>query len=190
MIYLYVSNYIKGKIMCMSKFFKRKSLVIDGRLSPHFSYNEMTRSQTAIRNNINNTPNRVELKCLKELCINALEPIRVYYSAPVNVTSGFRSVLLNRKIGSIDSSQHVLGQAADFIVNRQNNLDVWKWIILESGIKFDQIIAEFFDLGGWIHLSYVKKNPRFKCSIAKKVDGKTRYFHYEVDQIMNEEYIL
>ncbi len=161
---------------------------VGDKLSPHFSYDEMTRSQTAERNSIDNTPKIENVENLIALCENILEPVRVHFKKPATVTSGFRCIELNRKIGSTDRSQHTKGEAADFVINGSSTVtDVWKWII-DSDLDFDQVIQEF---GRWVHVSYKRSGEnRHKCSIAKKVDGKTRYFHYTEEQIENEEYEL
>jgi len=157
-------------------------------LSPHFSYDEMTRSQTAERNSIDNTPKMEQVDSLIALCENILEPVRKHFKKPVTVTSGFRCIELNRKIGSTDKSQHTKGEAADFVVNGGATVtDVWRWII-DSDLDFDQVIQEF---GRWVHVSYKKEGKnRHKCSVARKIDGKTRYFHYTEDRIASGDYEL
>jgi hypothetical protein len=161
---------------------------VGDKLSPHFSYDEMTRSQAAERNSIDNTPKIENVENLIALCENVLEPVRVHFKKPATVTSGFRCIELNRKIGSTDRSQHTKGEAADFVINGSPTVtDVWKWII-DSDLDFDQVIQEF---GRWVHVSYKRSGVnRHKCSIAKKVDGKTRYFHYTEEQIEKGEYEL
>jgi hypothetical protein len=162
---------------------------VGDKLSKHFSYDEMTRSQTASRNGIDNTPSSKEVNNLISLCDTILEPVRVHFKKPVTVTSGYRCLELNSKIGRIgstDRSQHTKGEAADFVVNGKPTVtEVWKWII-ESDLDFDQVIQEF---GRWIHISFKGDGKnRHKCSIAKKVNGKTRYFHYTEEQIENGDY--
>ena len=61
------------------------------KLSKNFSLEELIQSQTALRNNIDNTPNEVQIANLEELVLNILQPLRDYYEAPVKITSGFRS---------------------------------------------------------------------------------------------------
>lgn len=161
---------------------------VGDKLSQHFSYDEMTRSQTAKRNDINNTPNLKQIDNLIDLCENILEPIRGHFKKPVTITSGFRCIELNKKIGSTDKSQHTKGQAVDFVVNGDITVaDVWKWII-ESDLDFDQVIYEF---GRWIHVSFKKNGKnRHKCSVARRVNGKTRYYHYTEDKIASGNYKL
>lgn len=160
-----------------------------GYLSTHFSQEELIRSETATRHCIDNTPNANQLQSLKDLAIDILEPIRVHLKKPVFITSGFRCHELNTKIGSSSRSQHKKGEAADFVVTAPHDITgVWKWIILESGLDFDQIIHEF---DRWIHISYKKDgNNRNKVSIAKKINGKTRYFHHSVDDVKNGKFTL
>ena len=165
---------------------EKKVWKVGDKLSPHFSYDEMTRSQTAERNSIDNTPSDEQINNLIELCDNILEPVRVHFNRPVTITSGFRCKELNRKICSTDRSQHTKGEAADFVVNGSPTVtEVWRWII-DSDLDFDQAIQEF---GRWVHVSFKKDgNNRHKCSVAKKVDGKTRYFHYNEEQIAKGTY--
>ena len=62
------------------------------QLSKHFSLKEMTKSGTAARLGLDNTPNEEQIENLKALCENILEPLREYYeSRPIMVTSGLPS---------------------------------------------------------------------------------------------------
>jgi len=147
------------------------------KLSKNFSLKELTRSQTAIRNGINNSPDTSQLVCLTALCTAVLQPIREVHGT-VNINSGLRVLELNRKIGSGDSSQHVLGMAADLECPSIDNLQLAKWI--EQNIKFDQLILEFYEQGdptsGWIHCSYNNQGEnRGRVLTASRVDGKTQY---------------
>ena len=77
------------------------------QLSKHFSLKEMTKSGTATRLGLDNTPNEEQIENLKALCENILEPLRDYYeSRPIMVSSGFRSEKLSEAIGSSSRSQH------------------------------------------------------------------------------------
>ena len=61
------------------------------QLSKHFSLKEMTKSMTAQRRGIDNTPGAGEIKCLGDLCWKVLEPLRAHFDKPVTITSGYRS---------------------------------------------------------------------------------------------------
>ena len=142
------------------------------QLTDHFSLVEMTRSQTASRRGIPNIPNRAEVAALKLLCERVLEPVREHFGKPVVVTSGFRSVALNRAIGGSASSQHCRGEAADFTVPGISNIEVCRW--LEKNLNYDQLIYEFGE-GGWIHVSFSKDRMRNQELRAVRIAGRTRY---------------
>lgn len=129
-------------------------------LSPHFTLAEMTASDTAERNDISNTPNESEIRYLAVLCEEILEPLRTK-TGPIQVTSGFRCIPLNRKIGSKDSSHHTKGRAADIKVASMRPLDVCK-LILSLNLPFEQLIHEF---GSWTHVAIAEdgKVPKRQC---------------------------
>lgn len=141
------------------------------QLSTNFTLAEMTKSDTATRKGIDNTPTQAQLANLKLLCEKVLEPVRQHYKKPVKVTSGFRCVKLNKAIGGSGTSQHCEGMAADFTVVGVSNLEVCQWI--QTNLKFDQLIYEFGE-SGWAHCSY-DTTPRQEVISAKKIGGKTKY---------------
>ena len=65
------------------------------QISQNFTLKEMMQSQTALRNNLDNTPNDLQTQNIEELVKNILQPLRDYYQAPIKVTSGFRSPALS-----------------------------------------------------------------------------------------------
>ena len=145
-------------------------------LSAHFSLAEMLKSQTAERMGIANYPHDTHIECLKELCVNILEPIRKHYGKPIQPSSGFRSELLCEAINSKPTSQHALGQAVDFEVMGVTNEDLCKWII--DNLEFDQLIDEGIGengKGGWVHVSYNPLDLKCECLRAIKQNGKTVY---------------
>ena len=126
------------------------------KLTPHFTLDEMVKSQTALRLGLDNTPDTDEMKSLLALCENVLEPVRIHWAKPVVVNSGFRALRVNRAIGSRDSSQHAKGEAADIEIPGIDNLVLYYWIAEE--LDFDQLILEFYNgepSSGWVHVSYV-----------------------------------
>ena len=148
------------------------------KLSENFSLQEFTKSQTATRHNIKNVPNDKQIFNLRNLCVNVLQPVRDYFLKPMIISSGFRSVELNIKIGSTIKSQHIQGMAADVEVLDVGNLELSNYI--HNNLKYDQLILEFHnpeDLhSGWVHVSYNAENNRHEYKEAYKNDeGKTRY---------------
>ena len=148
------------------------------KLSDNFNLHEFTRSQTATRHNIENVPSDTQIFNLRNLCVNVLQPVRDYFLKPMIISSGFRSVELNIKIGSTIKSQHIQGMAADVEVLDVGNLELSNYI--HNNLKYDQLILEFHnpeDLhSGWVHVSYNAENNRHEYKEAYKNDeGKTRY---------------
>ena len=94
------------------------------KLSDNFSLHEFTRSQTATRHNIDNTPSEEVIGNLQSLCLGVLQPVRTNFQKPMIISSGFRSKELNSKINGSPNSQHVFGQAADIEVLEVSNLEL------------------------------------------------------------------
>ena len=145
-------------------------------LSRNFSLQELIKSDTAIRLDINNNPNSGQIEKLKALCENILQPVRDHFGR-VKVTSGFRSPELCVAIGSSVNSQHAKAEAADFECPGVDNAELADWIHRE--LPYDQLILEFYTPGepnsGWIHCSWIADKPRASYLWAYKSDGKTKY---------------
>ena len=142
------------------------------QLSKHFTLEEMTKSMTATRKGIDNTPGAGEIKSLGDLCYEVLEPLRAHFDLPVTVSSGYRSEALCEAIGSKKTSQHALGCAIDFEINGVPNIKVAYW--LTNNVDFDQCILEYYKpkdgSAGWIHVSYNEKGSNRKQILT--FDGK------------------
>ena len=139
------------------------------RLSDHFTLDELTFSQTAVRHNINNNPSSSVRNNLKTLADN-LEKIRTLLGHPLRISSGFRCMELNRKIGGSVNSSHMDGLAADFTCERFGKpIDIVK-ALFKSGIKVDQVIEE----GTWVHISFDPK-MRQQFLTATFMNGKPSY---------------
>ena len=145
-------------------------------LSRNFTLQELIKSDTAVRLDINNNPNSGQIEKLKALCENILQPVRDHFGR-VKVTSGFRSVDLCLAIGSSQNSQHARAEAADFECPGVDNVELADWIKRE--LPYDQLILEFYTPGepnsGWIHCSYIEGTPRASYLHAFRSEGKTKY---------------
>lgn len=147
------------------------------KLSKNFSLAEFTRSQTATRRGIDNTPKGQHLEAAKTLFEKVVQPIRDHFG-PTRLNSGYRSPDLNKAVGGSKTSQHCQGEAADLEVPGVSNYDVAKWI--EDNLEYDQLILEFYTPGipnsGWVHVSYNHDGNQRKQSLtAMKENGKTVY---------------
>lgn len=125
----------------------------------YFSINELTRSATANRLGIDNTPSEAIRKNLEKLINTVLDPLREAWGAPIIVTSGYRCPALNRAVKGSKTSQHVLGQAADLktvgdkLENNKKLFELAKKMIEDGRIVVGQLIDEYgYD---WVHISTV-----------------------------------
>ena len=143
------------------------------QLTKHFTLQEMTASETAVRRGFDNTPNATELANLVRTAELLEEVKAVLDMKPILVNSAFRSKQVNDAVGSRDTSQHRLGCAADIRVPGMNPDQVCRAIIA-SGIEFDQLIREFWTVdggGGWTHISVPntkEMTPRRQALIIDK----------------------
>ena len=147
------------------------------KLTENFSLLELTKSQTAERKGIDNTPGPEHQENLKKLCENVLQPVRDYFSKVVTISSGYRSPELCTAIGSKITSQHAKGQAADFEIFGVSNKALADYI--DSELHYDQLILEYWKESdpnsGWVHCSYSESNNRRQYLRAYKEDGSTKY---------------
>jgi len=146
------------------------------QLSTNFSLDELTRSMTATRLCIDNTPSMRVIDSLQALVDNVLQPVRDRLG-PVRISSGYRSPELNKAIGGSPTSDHCFGYAADIQINGFDNKELARWI--RDGGGFTQLILEFYEDGkpnsGWVHISYNPDNLKNECLRAVKQAGKTVY---------------
>ena len=146
------------------------------RLSENFTLQEYTKSQTALRRGIDNTPNDEHLAKAKSLFENVVQKVRDHFG-PTVVNSGYRGPELNAAIGGSANSQHCKGEAVDIECPGKSNHDVAKFI--EDTLDFDQLILEFYTPGEpnsrWVHVSYKEEGNRKQSLTAVKENGKTVY---------------
>ena len=142
------------------------------QLSKHFKLEEMTKSMTATRKGIDNSPGAGDIKNLENVCYEILEPTRAHFDKPITITSGYRSEELCEAINSKKTSQHAKGQAVDLEIMSVPNIKLAYWI--EANCDFDQLILEYYkpDDGqaGWVHVSYNEKGANRKQVLT--FDGK------------------
>jgi len=147
------------------------------KLSKNFSLAEFTKSQTAERKGLDNTPTDEHLVRAKLLFANVVQKVREKFG-PTVINSGYRGAELNAAVGGSTKSQHCKGQAADIEVPGVANAEVAQWIV--DNCDFDQLILEFYTPGipdsGWVHVSYVGPEENRKSILtASRVGGKTKY---------------
>ena len=147
------------------------------KLSENFSLVELTKSQTAERKGIDNTPSTEHQENLKRLCESVLQPVRDHFSRVVSVSSGYRSEELCLAIGSKTTSQHARGEAADFEIFGISNKELANYV--HFNLNYDQLILEYWKEedpnSGWVHCSFSEGNNRRQYLRAYKENGSTKY---------------
>jgi zinc D-Ala-D-Ala carboxypeptidase len=146
------------------------------RLSQNFTIQEYIKSQTALRQGIDNTPTEEHMGNATALFRNVVQKVRDQFGVTV-INSGYRGEALNKAVGGSSKSQHCKGEAVDIECPGTPNYDVAKWI--EDNLDFDQLILEFYTPGipdsGWVHVSYKSEGNRKSVLTAMKENGKTVY---------------
>jgi D-alanyl-D-alanine dipeptidase len=149
------------------------------KISQHLSLSEVTRSETAKRKGISNTPTAEHLENFKLLAEKVFEPIRAHFGVPIHISSGYRSKELNDAIGGSQTSQHSKGQAIDIDMDGSTNGVTNKMIFdfIKDKLDFDQLIWEFGTDKNpdWVHVSYTKAGNRKQKLKAVRSGGKTTY---------------
>ena len=117
------------------------------KITKNFTLTELTKTNTGITNN----PNQQQIGALIRLCGELLQPARDLYGTAIHVNSGYRSFAVNKAVGGVRNSQHMLGEAADITVHtRERNKKLFE--LIRDNLSFDQLINER-DFS-WIHVSY------------------------------------
>ncbi len=147
-------------------------------ISKHISEKEATKSITALRLGLANTPNVNALANMKQLAEKIFEPLREHVGGPIKINSMYRSEALNKAIGGSSRSQHCQGNAMDLddIYGHKTNEEMFDFI--REKLDFDQLIYEFGNEENpdWVHVSYVSEDAnRRRCLQAYKENGKTKY---------------
>ena len=136
----------------------------------YFSIGEMTRSDTARRLGIDNTPSDEVKKNLTLFINTVLDPIREDWGSPIIVSSGYRCPELNKAVGGVKTSGHLYGYCADLQVKgdlRKFSNFVIEWM-KEHQMKWDQIIFEKCGGVTWLHFCWIGK------------DGKQRMKNFDI----------
>ncbi len=137
-------------------------------LSAHFSLEELTHSEIAVRKGIDNTPSAEVIANLTELA-GVLEQVCVLLTVPLFIHSAYRSPKVNAAVGGSQTSAHMTGQAADFTAPQYTPQEIAK-MIAKSDIAFDQLIYE----GNWVHLG-IRGDTRRQILTAHFNGGKATY---------------
>jgi zinc D-Ala-D-Ala carboxypeptidase len=153
------------------------------KLSNYVSLAEVTRSDTAKRKGIDNSPTPEHLENLKTISAEVFDKVREHFGVPIFISSGYRSAALNKAIGGSTSSDHSHGRALDLDQdghgNGVTNADVFNFI--KNNLEFDQLIWEFGSSQNpdWVHVGYRKGANRKQILRAVKSGTKTTYVPFK-----------
>ena len=162
---------LQSQIMKMRRMSKNHPLffyILDKRIvMKFFSIAEMTKSDTARRLGIDNTPSDEIKKNLTLFIEKVLDPIREDWGSPIIVSSGYRCPELNKAVGGVKTSGHLYGFCADLQVKgdlRKFSNFVIEWM-KDHHMKWDQIIWEKSGNVTWLHFCWIGKDgkQRMKC---------------------------
>lgn len=143
----------------------------------NFTMNEMVRSATAQKLGIDNNPPAGVRVHLTET-ITLLENIRNEWgkycerhklgTPALTVSSGYRAPALNKAVGGVKNSSHVLGYAADLVPANGKQDDFERFmatVFSKMGYAYDQIIVERSKNARWVHVGYKKADgsQRLEC---------------------------
>lgn len=148
------------------------------QLSEHFSLDEATFSETAVRLGINNQPSPEQLENMK-ITAQGMETIRKLLGKPIRVNSWLRLPALNQAIGGALKSSHMDGWAVDFTCPAFGDPYTVAKALKESDIQVDQVIHEY---GRWVHVSFAPE-MRGQFLTIFKPDNK-----YKVGILTADEY--
>lgn len=153
------------------------------KISENISYTEATKSSTAVKYNIDNTPDNEALERMRYVADKVFEPLREHFGVPIMVTSFYRSPKLNKKIGGSSTSEHVYGSAMDLdadVLGLITNRQIFNYI--KDNLDFNQLIWEFGTdkEPAWVHVSckeYGNKREILKAYKEKNWTGSyvTKY---------------
>ena len=140
-------------------------------MSKYFTLEEMTRSQTAVRLKIDNTPNATQKRDLLRL-MDYLDGIREAFGEPIKVTSGFRSWDINHAAGGVKKSQHLAGQAADIVPAKKPERLRELFDIIRKRGGFQQVIYERKGQSVWVHVAIPPLGEMPRQEAMTTNDGK------------------
>ncbi len=132
-----------------------KAVVSNIQISEHFTLRELTRSSKAEALQLVNIPTTAEVAALRRLATDLLEPIRQHVG-PMNITSGFRTAMVNAAVGGSSTSDHTSGYAADFVPIHMSSAEAFG--VLRAAVDngdfpaLDQLI--FYPDRGHIHVGH------------------------------------
>lgn len=149
----------------------RKVTSGDLQLSPNFYLSEFLRSETASRHGIENVPDPLAIKNLFQVAALMERVRKLLGDKAIFINSGYRSPEVNRAVGGSRTSDHMRGEACDFVCRGFGTPLQVAHKIVASDIAFGQMIMEY----DWVHISLPDGSGDRQIMTARFVDGKPVY---------------
>lgn len=128
--------------------------------SDFFSLEEFTRSSTAKRLKIDNTPSDEVVRNIQYGVQMVLDPLRRILQAPINITSGYRCPTLNKAVGGVSNSWHTKGNAADLRIKDEEEAKAI-FQVLKTLPSVDTVLFEHSKTSIWMHVQWdMERTPR------------------------------
>ena len=161
---------------------------IDMKISKYLTLAEATKSQTATRKGIDNSPNAGQLLAMKWIATEIFDPVREFVGGPLHASSFFRSEALNKAIGgSSTTSQHMKGEAIDIDCDTYGNgTNRVVFDFIRNKLDFDQLIYEYPNVQGapaWVHVSLKRSGRNRKQLLVKLKDKYIPFSDYKVGMV-------
>ena len=140
------------------------------KISKNFTLQEFLVTNTGLNNQLTSEA----LANIEYLAKKLLQPLRDDYGKPIRITSGYRSVEVNKAVGGSTTSQHTKGEAVDIVADDNKAL----FDLIKNNFDFDQLIWEYGTdkQPAWVHVSIKKTGNRKQVMRAiKNKLGKTLY---------------
>lgn len=132
----------------------------------YFTIEELCKSETAERLDIDNTPSEEIISNLTYFVDRILDPLREAWGSAILVNSGFRCELLNKAIGGSKTSAHKTGWAVDLYPKNGKMEDFKKFVIdFFNGKMWDQIVLETDGNKVWIHIGLFNNSGKQRRQI-------------------------
>ena len=143
------------------------------KISDNISFKEATRSNTAVKEGLDNTPDADQLKNMKATAMYIFEPLRIWVGGPIRINSFFRAPDVNIAVGGSGTSQHCKGQAMDLDDTHGHKTNAEMFHYIKDNMDFDQMIWEYGDETNpdWVHVSF-KSNGENRKQLLRKEQGK------------------
>jgi hypothetical protein len=157
-------------------------------ISKYITYDEATKSQTAVRLGIENKPSADQIEAMKFVATEIFDRVRMHVGGPLHASSFFRSEELNKAIGgSSKTSQHMKGEAIDIDCDTfGNGTNNSVFLFIRDNLMFDQVIGEYPDKNGkwsWVHVSLRRDGKNRKQVLVKLKDKYIQYIDFKIGMV-------